>query len=342
MLTGFRAGPDPALNLAADDFAGTRRAWSLPDGTAPIGRVFPDGASITPALTPGRVVAKVQAACVPVLAAGMWPYVSLKPDVAATLAGQLDAHMVAVARWAAGLGVPMYFSVWHEPENDTLGATPGDLLGRAANFVKVHSRIYAVMKTIAGDALRMGPCHLVYQWAAGFSATADGAVAAAWRVPDDRCDFYAADSYTSNWTSSTRPTLRQKADFQRWLNVLAPTRSKVVLAERGISRTYRGVPDPAAAQALTLFDDVAYLRELGAHALLYWNSGGASDDSVYLLDAPGRAVFRQLAIDAATVTQVADRYQDGFDAGRIEGIAAGRAAAFTEAAAWATSKASAV
>jgi len=330
LLTGFRAGTDTAIGVASDDFTGTRRAWKLPDGTAPIGRVFPNGASITTAHTPTQVVEKAANACAPVLAAGMWPYFSLKPDVAATLAGQLDAHLTALGKWAAGVGAPVYFTVWHEPENDAMGAPSSNYLLRAQNFVKVHTRAYQVVKTAAGDAVRMGPCHLVYKWAPGSPETAtDPNVAAAWKVPADARDFIAGDSYTSNWSWTSSGTgLRTKTDFQRWLKLLVcDDLHQVIVAERGVSSTRAGsTPSPEQVQADILRDDAAYLQELGAYALLYWNSGGATDNSSYLLGAPGRAAFLDIAVAAATPPAPApavDRYQEGYDAGYVSGKADG-------------------
>lgn len=336
MLTGFRAGTDTAIGVASDDFAGTRRAWQLQDGTATIGRVFPNGAAINTSHTAAQVVAKAQKVCAPVIQAGMWPYLSFKPDVAATLAGQLDAHLTALGKWATTVGVPVFLSVWHEPENDTMGAPGSNYLLRAQNFVKVHTRAYQVVKAAAGDAVRMGPCHLVYKWAPGSPETAtDPNVAAAWKVPSGARDFIAGDSYTSNWSWTSSGTgLRVKTDFQRWLRIVVDDDlEQVVLAERGISSTCAGaVPSPEQVQADILRDDAAYLQELGAYALLYWNSGGATDDSSYLLGAPGRAAFRDIATAAATPpappAPAGDRYQEGYDAGyasgKADGVLAGR------------------
>lgn len=297
MLTGFRAGPDSGIGVATDDFAGTRRAWSLPVGTAPIGRVFPNGASITTTHTLAQVVTKAQTACAPVLSAGMWPYLSFKPDVAATLAGQLDPHLAALGKWAAGLGVPVYLSMWHEPENDTMGAASTD-----------------------------------YKWMPGSPETTDGPVADAWNVPAAARDFIAGDSYTANWSwASSGATLREKKDFQRWRRLLVgPDTAQLMLAERGISRNHTGAT-PEQSQADILRDDYTYLSQLGAYGLLYWNGDGGTDDSLYLLGPPAQAAFTEIAIGAATKPApvvVIDRYQDGYKAGiatgRAEGVAAGR------------------
>lgn len=327
MFTGFRAGVDAGIAVAADDFAGTRRMWGLTAGTAPIGRVFPAVAAVTPAVTPAVLVGRLDKAAAPVLAADMIPFLSFKPDVAAAKSGQLDAHFAAVGKWAATLGGRVYLSLWHEPENDPMGAAPTDFLGRATNFVAMHCRGYTVLKAAAGDVLRVGPCHMVYKWLPGSAETADGAVAAAWRVPDGFRDFVAGDAYTANWSwTSVGTTLAAKRDFQRWLKVLRVVPSELIVAERGISRTGSGsgtVGDAAQAQILTA--DCQYLQKLGALGLLYWNSAGATDDSVFLLGAPARAVFAAASL-AAVVPPVADRY--------LEGVAAGRAAVLAELATW--------
>src|SRR4051812_38494694 len=103
MLFGFRAGADPALGIAADDYAGTRHAWALDPGQAPIGRAFPGGAACDANTTPSQVVTRLQNAATPVLTAGMWPYLSLKPNVADVIAGRFDTQLRAIGTWAAGL-----------------------------------------------------------------------------------------------------------------------------------------------------------------------------------------------------------------------------------------------
>jgi hypothetical protein len=327
MFTGFRAGTDAGIAVAADDFIGTRRMWGLTTGTAQIGRVFPAGPDVTPAVTPAALVARLDKAVAPVLAADMSPYVSFKPDVAAARAGQLDAHFTAVGKWAAGLGGRVYLSLWHEPENDPMGAAPTDFLGRATNFVAMHCRGYTELKAAAGDVLRVGPCYMVYKWLPGTAETADGPVAAAWHVPDGFRDFVAGDAYTANWSwTSVGTTLAAKRDFQRWLTALHVVPAELIVAERGISRTGSGsgaVGD--AAQAAILAADYQYMQKLGALGLLYWNSA-ATDNSVFLLGPAARAVFASAALAAVVPPPVVDRY--------LEGVAAGRAAVLAELATW--------
>lgn len=340
MLTGFRAGADPALGLNPDDFTGTRRAWGLVDGSATLGRVFPDSAVLDTRTSPDQLVARLDRAALPVVTAGMIPFLSFKPDVTATLAADLDQHFAAAARWVEGLGRPVYLTVWHEPENDLLAAAKGDYRGRAKNFVAVFTRAYQVMKQIAAAQLCMGPVYMAYQWRAAGVATANS-VALDWRVPDGSRDFTGVDSYTSNWSWAGGATLERKADFQRWMTALNVAPSEVLLVERGITGNAPAAgPDPAAAQAATLRADYDYLARLGAHGLMVWNSGGASDDSSYLLTEPARVVFADLAKAAAAVA--AAGYDAGYAAGvadgRVDGIRTGRAQAFAEAAVWAQSQ----
>ncbi len=317
MLLGFRAGADAGLKLKAEAFTATATAWGLP-AQPMIGRVFPADPFIGPAENTAAMLKRLDAAVAPVLAAGMMPYVSLKPDVSATIAGAMDKVLDVVARWATLQGTRVYLSLHHEPQNDAMdagdGPKHGNHLGRAVNFTTMHDRAYAVMKPVAQDLLHIGPCHLVMQWAPGSASTADGAVAEAWRVT--HADFVAADSYTSNWSwTSSGTTLRGKRDFQRWLRLCSPDPSKLVLAERGITRNGPSSPD---LQGAILADDLLYLDGLGAHAYLYWSSGGANDDSIYLLGPAGRAVLAQHASQP-----IGDRYNEG------------RHDAFEEVAAWA-------
>lgn len=346
MLTGFRAGDDPTIGITADDFTATRRAWGLPAGTATIGRVFPNGPNINPATTPAQVIAKLDKAAAPVRAAGMWPYLSLKPDPAAVIAGKMDAHLTAIGKWAVAAGTRVYLSFHHEPENDTLGVAATNYLGRAQTFVSMHTRAYHVVKAAAGDKALIGPCHLVYKWDKGSPETATGAVATAWRVPDDARDFMAADAYTSNWSWVTvGARLAEKRDFNRWMTLLDVPADQLILAERGISRT-RDVSGPAD-QAAVLTADYQDLADMGAHALIYWNSGGATDDSVYLLGPAGRQAFTAAAIDAASPRSPVDErsYQTGYDAGlsagMAKGIAAGRQSVLTALGGWVTQQSSA-
>jgi hypothetical protein len=293
VILGFRAGADPAINVEAEDFTATKRAFGIPAETAAIGRVFPSQPFVNAQTPPAALVTRLDKAAKPVLEAKMWPYLSFKPDVADTLAGRMAAHFTAVGRWIAGLGVPVYLSVWHEPENDPMGAAPDNLLQRAKNFVRVHIVAYAAIHDRAANA-RVGPCHLVHLWKSGSPETANGRVAEAWRVPAGYRDFVAADSYTSNWSALTvGTTLRAKKDFQRWKKTLIVPGGNIILGERGISRTLPGAGP--AGQAAILANDIVYLTEIGAQALMYWNSVGAVDNSEFRLGAAGRQVLADAA-----------------------------------------------
>lgn len=346
MLTGFRAGADPLLGLTTDNFSGTRAAWRLPPGTATIGRVFPDGPHIDPLKhTPEKVVAKLEAACAPVLAAGMDPFPSLKPNVAATLDGALDDHFAAAGRWMLAQGRRFVFTVWHEPENDLMDAAAADYIGRGTNFVRVYVRVYRILKEILGDVLTMGPCHMGYQWQAGMATTADGPTAQAWMVPTDARDVMMLDTYTSNSSVATRGVaLRERTDVQRWMRLLEVTGEQLLLAERGISRTLPAPHTGDVVQADILRADTEYLLSIGAHAMLYWNSTGASDGSEFRLAGPGRETFRQCAVFAAAAHTAYTRghnaaYAAGFtagtQAGAVDGHRTGREEAFREVESWA-------
>lgn len=299
MLVGFRAGDDAAIKVRAGDFAGTRRAWRLPEAAGTmLARVFPDQPFVGPGEKPARLVARLDRACRPALDAGMVPFWSFKPDVRATIVGDMDPLLTAVGQWVARTGVRMYGTVWHEPENDAMAAGQrndhGNHTGRARNFVNCYTRARDVMKTAAGDLLQLGPVHMVYHWRPGSRTTA-GAAAAAWRVRAAAKDFTGADTYTSNWSLKTGAGLRTKVDFQRWRTALPAANETILVVERGITRNPPKVADGGALQAATLADDFRYLAEIGAIGLMYWNSSGATDDSNFLLGPAARQVFAAAA-----------------------------------------------
>lgn len=301
MLLGFRAGADTAIRVQERDFAGTRRGWQLPESAGSMaGRVFPDRPFVGRREKPADLVARLDRAVAPVLAAGMIPWWSLKPDVTESINGELDELFTAVGQWVSRLGLRMYGTVHHEPENDAMdaGSNPkhANNVARARNFVRCYTRAYDVMKATAGDLLQMGPVHMSYHWRSGSPTTTAGAVVNAWRVPANRRDFIGLDDYTSNWSLQTGAALRNKANVQRFRTLLEVPDPELLFVERGITRNPRGIKNGAAFQANVLRDDIAWLAELGAHGLMYWNSGGATDDSVFLLGAPGREVFRGQAI----------------------------------------------
>lgn len=298
MRIGFRAGADRTINVVDNDFTATLRAWRFPEAAGTlIGRVFPDSPFIGSDDPISQTLKRLDRAAAPVLAAGMDPHLSLKPNVAATLAGRMDPLFAAIGTWIVERGHRVYFSVWHEPENDAMGAGRTDKhtnhVGRAKNFVAVHTRAYRRMKAVAGDQLVMGPCYMTYQWRTG-SPTTSGAAAGAWQVPEDARDFMGADVYTSNGALARGASLRVKTDFQRWRTTLAVPGDTIYIVERGITRNPPGKDGPAF-QAATVHDDLAYLRELGAHGYSYWNGGGATDSSIFTLGAPGRAVLAAAA-----------------------------------------------
>lgn len=297
MRLGFRAGIDQNAGISsADDFAGTMRSWRMPEAAGTLlGRVFPSSPFVGGHEQPAAFVGRLDRAAAPVVAAGMLPFLSFKPAVADTAAGDMDALYTAVGRWAATMPTPVYMTVWHEPENDTMDAGQkrdhANHVGRARNFVAVYSRAYQLMKAAAGDQLRMGPVHMIYHWRQGSPTTSAGKVAVAWQVPEHLRDFIAADTYTSNWSLKGGAKLRVKKDFQRWRTTLEVPDDQILLAERGITRNPPGVKDGPTFQANVLTDDVAYLNGIGAQGLVYWNSGGATDDSIFLLGQPARAAF---------------------------------------------------
>lgn len=360
MEIGVRAGADPSLGLPANDFAGTLAAIGAPPGTIQVGRVFPSSAALTAATTPDQVRARLDAACAPALAAGQDPAISFKPDPVPAARGELDPLFTVIGRWAVALhaatGRRLRLIPWHEPQNDEMSArVSGDVakhhtnhVGRAANWRGMYVRVYQVVKGVAGDAVEIGPCDIVRMFAPGDPATADGAVLDAWRLPPDLYDRRYGDLYVSDWsyrnTAYGGPLWGNQA-FTRWREALGVPWDRLVLAERGITRTFAGqgtptpqVSDGPSEQAMLLAGDLWYMLLNGAAGFWYWNSGGGTDGtSVYLLGAPGRATLAKLAgVAAAWPPPVGPA-----DLARAAaaGSADGRRETLLDVAAWATSQA---
>ncbi len=298
MRIGFRAGADPAIRVTDNDFAGTLRAWQFPESAGTlIARVFPGSPFVGGDDPVSQVLKRLDRAAAPALAAGMIPHLSIKPNVAATLAGRMDRLFAAIGQWAVERGHLIYFTVWHEPENDAMGAgrtaRHNNHVGRATNFVAVHTRAYQRIKAVAGDQVRMGPCYMSYHWRPA-SPTTSGTAAGAWLVPSAYRDFSGVDVYTSNGALSRGASLRVKTDFQRWRTTLAAPDPEIYIVERGVTRNPPG-KNGERFQADTIADDLTYLRELGGHAYSYWNSGGATDDSEFRLAGPARTVLAAAA-----------------------------------------------
>ena len=320
MITGFRVGDD--------DFANARRRWALPVGTAPLGRVFPDGQPCSATkVSPDKLVALIEAKAKTVRAAGMVPFPSFKPNVPDTLSGRFDEHFRAVGQWCLAQPAGVYLTVWHEWENDLMGAPPTDMLARARNFTAVYTRAAQLIKGVAGDRVKMGPVNMAYQWRRGTPSTADGLVAEAGRTPAELTDWCGLDIYTSNWSWNAGRAVADKADFARWRTWLGDD-AKILLVERGITsnagaadktQTALGRLDDATAQAQILAADYVFLASIGAHGMMYWNSGGATDTSVFMLADAGIRAFRQIAIVAAMTLQAQPGVQAlhrQFEAGR--------------------------
>lgn len=297
MLLGFRAGDDPAIKVRKEDFAGTRRAWNLPAGTAPLARVFPDNPFVNADEDPRQFVKRLARAARPALDAGMIPFPSFKPNVAHTIAGRMDPLFTAVGEWCVQTGCVVHLTVHHEPENDTMGATSD--IGRARNFVAVYERAYTVIKAAGGHHVAMGPVHMGYHWRPQSSTTATKGVATAWWVDPAKADFVGIDTYTSNWSLKSGATLEERKDVQRWRKLLNVPDGKLAVVERGITRNPPKHADGAGFQHQVLVADLEYLNRIGAYAFMYWNSGGATDDSVFLLGQSGIELFQEVAVVAA-------------------------------------------
>ncbi len=233
MLLGFRAGDDPAIKVRKEDFVGTRRAWNLPAGAAPLARVFPDNPFVNADEDPRQFVRRLARAARPALEAGMIPFPSFTPNVAHTIAGRMDELFAAVGDWCVQTGETIHLTVHHEPENDPMGATSD--IGRARNFVATYERAYTVIKGVAGHHVAMGPVHMGYHWRPQSATTATKAVAAAWRVDPAKADFVGIDTYASNWSLKSGATLEEKKDFQRWRKLLRVPNEKLIVVECGVT-----------------------------------------------------------------------------------------------------------
>lgn len=228
-----------------------------------IDRVFVGGALSVSSLSQVQLANKLKHVTDPVVAAKLTPFVSFKPNPVEVKAGKWDQHFETAAR---SLPTGCYLTVWHEPENDMPAAT----------FVAVYERAYARMKA-ANPTLRMGPVNMAYQWQPNRSATAQP-----WAWATTAKDFHGIDIYTSVSSGATL-SIPQKSSWPRWTPVAGPASGWLVV-ERGIHQT--------VSQATVLDKDISYLRAVGAHGLMYWNSGGATDSSNYLLNNQALAVWR--------------------------------------------------
>lgn len=267
------------VRVQGDDFAGLRQLV----GPATLGRVFASGRRWDARrVGPQEFVRRLVAAGVPVRRAGMVPFVSCKPEPDQVIAGWFDRHFTAWGRYIKAEGLPWWWTVWHEPENDEFGGP---------TFVQAYTRAYQVVRRYAGELVTIGPVHQGYQWRPSMEATRQPAQ---WRVPVDARDFVGLDVYASNWSGPHR-SIDEQPDWQRWYKYIGHA-GPIVIAERGIAQSPR--------QAETLRRDLDYLKDLDAtvtpvSAYCYWHSDGAPDDSVYLLQDDTARVLREAILAQA-------------------------------------------
>lgn len=117
-------------------------------------------------------------------------YMSIRPDIAQTASGALDAQLTALAKT---IPAGTYFSWWAEGEASRFGHNKTD-------FRNGLKRVYQVMKA-ANPGMLIGPCFMTYSLTSGSGFPLDD-----WILSPitDSADFISWDGYNSNaskWTS---------------------------------------------------------------------------------------------------------------------------------------------
>lgn len=155
----------------------------------------------------------------PAIPAGVTsPVISIKPAVAAVLAGSLDAPLSAFfAKAAAG----SYVTLWHEGEDASNGLT-------AAQVLALHARAYGLFKAAAPKAATY--CQIF----TGFSAT--NSRVTAFTAPG--LPLYCVDAYQQAASDTTA------AKLGAWA---AQVRAAVPAARLAVTETNSSVPGGKAA-----------------------------------------------------------------------------------------------
>lgn len=193
---------------------------------------------------------------------------------------------------------PWWFTVWHEPENDTPAFQPAPsnpaFPGGASQFVQMFQRVYSVCKP-ENPMVRIGPCHLGSAWKAGAPVTGGAGSlryeAEDWIVPISHCDFYGVDTYDAAATSG-RTTLATAANFQRWYSYFRGRGRPLLIAEFG--RVIN--PNDPTARPSELIASAEWARNTGEfEAILYWDGDDPNTGAWSLTDQASRDAWRTVA-----------------------------------------------
>lgn len=250
-------------------------------GHLKVGRVFPSGMPIdVTAVTPVQFVAKVDAACAPVVAAGMIPFFSYKfaGEPSVVLSGGADAHLLALANWMAGSPDQQYYGSWHhEDEQTSISDT---------DFAAASDHTY--QKTKVAN-YRSGPIYQGFPYATRPFNPA--------RIPA-HYDFLAGDFYITDNEGKFKH-LSSMPEWQTFVANVPPT-ATLFVTERGITDGSGSSPswDPIL-QSQTLqadFDDLDALSN-PVEGYLYWNQhADAPKLAQYTLNAPSQVLYSEKAL----------------------------------------------
>jgi len=245
-------------------------------GRLSVGRVFPDGMALdVTKTTPVQMVANIDKACAPVVAANMDPFFSFKfiGEPAIITSGKADKHLAAILGYVKARPQTTFYAAWHHEDEQTAITD--------SQFAAASSYVYSSLRGGKVANLLVGPIYQGYAYRSKAFPKA--------RIPGGY-DFLALDTYTSDWSGNSKD-LSQLPDVKNFM-AGTPNDAPIFFTERGVS-SGSGLtpPSPVAQQGSVITKDFQYLRTLTSRTVmgyLYWNSGGATDGtSDYVLNSSG-------------------------------------------------------
>lgn len=281
MHVGVHDGNTPSTNKA--DWPGVNT-----HGPLFIGKVAPTD----------DVWKKINNAAGPAWAAGLAPLVTVKFNVAATMAGQFDQQLATIKANLATKPFTILYP-WHEPEDDMPGRT------FVPYFDYVYSRLHDDKGTGGNPQTGVGATK---RWWVGWAA-----MSYAWRPnkgSDDMwvgdpsewqvaatdfvsCHVYSGRSWPSSWI------LPEHLPFLRWKREVCDVRTDT---GGDFAVTERGFKDADNMQrAGNIERERDWLVNSGAQCKLYqyWDTVGTEGDSGWLLDPIGEGAVKSLVTATA-------------------------------------------